>query len=96
MKNVPCFSFLLFPDDPVQQANLLSVHLKHKIPVLIFYNSFSVGSISSVILPPGITILNPGIHEVNFDGSNFSSGVFFYSLVAFGNIIDTKIMILIK
>ena len=117
MKNVPCFSFLLFPDDPIQQANLLSVHLKHKIPVLIFYNSFSVRSNSHVILLSGITILlsarraekqntanvilavetiSPEIYEVNFERSNFSSGVYFYSLVAGGNIIDTKIMILVK
>lgn len=39
---------------------------------------------------------NAGIYEVDFNGSEYSSGVYFYSLIIEGNIIDTKKMILIK
>lgn len=37
-----------------------------------------------------------GIYSVHFNGSNFSSGVYFYRLNAGGNIIDTKRMVLLK
>ncbi|MDQ3194107.1 MAG: SBBP repeat-containing protein, partial [Bacteroidota bacterium] len=39
--------------------------------------------------------LSPGSYEVEFDGSNLSSGVYFYKLHA-GNFIETKGMVLIK
>lgn len=46
------------------------------------------------------TIVNdkytPGTYEVNFNGNNISSGVYFYSLFADGKKIDTKRMILLK
>jgi photosystem II stability/assembly factor-like uncharacterized protein len=38
----------------------------------------------------------PGNYNVIFDGSNLSSGIYFYSLFADGVIIDTKKMLLIK
>ncbi|HEX2786964.1 MAG TPA: T9SS type A sorting domain-containing protein [Ignavibacteria bacterium] len=41
-------------------------------------------------------IKNPGEYEFAFDGSNFSSGIYFYSLIIEGKKIDTKKMILIK
>jgi len=37
-----------------------------------------------------------GIYEIKFDGSNFSSGIYFYSLFADGIRADTKKMIIIK
>jgi hypothetical protein len=37
-----------------------------------------------------------GTYEVSFDGSNYSSGVYFYSLIVDGIIIDTKRMVLVK
>jgi hypothetical protein len=40
--------------------------------------------------------LNPGGYEVDFDGSNYSSGTYFYRLIADGNVIDTKKLVLIK
>jgi photosystem II stability/assembly factor-like uncharacterized protein len=40
--------------------------------------------------------LSSGSYEVDFDGSNFSSGVYFYKLAVDGNIIDTKRMMLLK
>ena len=39
--------------------------------------------------------LRAGYHEINFDASNFRSGVYFYSIQA-GDFIQTKKMILIK
>jgi len=39
--------------------------------------------------------MNAGIHEVNFNAQNFSSGVYFYRLKA-GNFSQTKQMILLK
>jgi photosystem II stability/assembly factor-like uncharacterized protein len=37
-----------------------------------------------------------GTYEVNFDGSNLSSGIYFYSLFADGKIMDTKKFVLLK
>jgi len=39
---------------------------------------------------------NAGSYNIEFNGSNFSSGVYFYSLLVNGNITDTKRMILLK
>ncbi|MBS1518607.1 MAG: T9SS type A sorting domain-containing protein [Bacteroidetes bacterium] len=39
---------------------------------------------------------NAGSHSVEFDGSGFASGIYFYSLLINGNTIDTKRMILLK
>jgi photosystem II stability/assembly factor-like uncharacterized protein len=39
--------------------------------------------------------LTPGTYEVDWDASDYSSGVYFYKLVS-GNLLDTKKMILIK
>jgi photosystem II stability/assembly factor-like uncharacterized protein len=40
--------------------------------------------------------LEAGTYSTEWDGTNFSSGMYFYSLVADGKLIDTKKMILIK
>jgi photosystem II stability/assembly factor-like uncharacterized protein len=40
--------------------------------------------------------LEPGIYEVEFDGNNLASGVYYYSLIVGDNIIDTKKMLLLK
>jgi len=39
--------------------------------------------------------LKPGTYEVDFDGSKFSSGVYFYKFVA-GEFVETKKMMLVK
>ena len=39
--------------------------------------------------------LKPGTYEVDFDGSNYASGIYFYKLVA-GEFAETKRMVLIK
>ncbi len=41
-------------------------------------------------------IKSAGVYEVEFDGSNFSSGIYFYSMNVDGNNIYTKRMILMK
>jgi hypothetical protein len=40
--------------------------------------------------------LNTGVYEITFDSNNYSSGVYFYSLITDGQLIDTKKMILLK
>ena len=40
--------------------------------------------------------LKPGEYEVTFDGNSLSSGIYFYSMYADGNLIVTKKMLLIK
>ena len=40
--------------------------------------------------------LIPGTYEIMWDGHNYSSGVYFYQLIADGKIIGTKKMVLIK
>ncbi len=40
--------------------------------------------------------LTPSEYEVTFDGSIYTSGIYFYQLIADGGIIDTKKMIVIK
>ncbi len=42
------------------------------------------------------TMLNPGIIKYTFDGTNYSSGVYFYKLVVDGKMINTKKMVLVK
>jgi len=39
---------------------------------------------------------NPGSYEVEFDGSDLSSGIYFYTLQIDGKIIETKSMVLLK
>jgi len=39
--------------------------------------------------------LSPGIYEIEFDGSNYSSGIYFYMIQA-ADFIDTKRMIIVK
>ena len=39
--------------------------------------------------------LNPGTYDIEFNGSNLASGMYFYTLIA-GKYIETKKMILVK
>jgi len=57
---------------------------------LIIYNS--LGQKLSILINE---IKSPGTYEVQFDGSNFSSGIYFYKLTA-GNFSQTNKMILMK
>ena len=40
--------------------------------------------------------LNPGVYEYIFNGNNLSSGIYFYSMIIDGTIVDTKKMLMIK
>ena len=40
--------------------------------------------------------LNPGVYEYFFDGGNLSSGIYFYSMIIDGKVLDTKKMLMIK
>ena len=40
--------------------------------------------------------LQPGTYSTDWDATNYPSGVYFYQLIADGNVIDTKKMILLK
>jgi hypothetical protein len=37
-----------------------------------------------------------GLYKVDFSGINYSSGVYFYSLIVDGQLVDTKKFILLK
>lgn len=39
--------------------------------------------------------LKPGTYEADWDGSNFSSGVYFYKIIS-GDFVETKKMVLMK
>jgi hypothetical protein len=39
--------------------------------------------------------LKPGTYETGWDGSNYSSGVYFYKIIS-GDFIETKKMVLMK
>jgi hypothetical protein len=40
-------------------------------------------------------LLKPGAYEVEFDGTNYPSGVYFYKIMA-GDFVETRKMVLIK
>ncbi|MDQ3020311.1 MAG: T9SS type A sorting domain-containing protein [Bacteroidota bacterium] len=65
-----------------------------------FLNSFDVKLVIYDAIGRQVAILvneklSPGSYEIDFDGSNFSSGVYFYKLETEG-FIETKRMILLK
>ena len=39
--------------------------------------------------------LNPGTYQIDFDGTNYPSGIYYYKLQS-GNFAETKKMVLIK
>jgi photosystem II stability/assembly factor-like uncharacterized protein len=53
-------------------------------------------SLGQLIETQNIASVQPGTYEVEFDGSNLSSGVYFYSLVVGNELIQTRKMILLK
>ena len=55
--------------------------------------------VAELIPPPGggqEGLLQPGTYKVEFDGSNYSSGVYFYKLMVSGDFSETRKMVLIK
>ncbi len=76
------------PFNPVTTIKL-SLPLKGKAELNVYDVS---GKLIATLLN---SFMEPGTHEVKFDGSNFSSGVYFYKLSAPG-FADVKKMILVK
>jgi len=70
--------------------------IKYEMP-LSAYVLIEIYNVSGVKIQ---TLVNEnqvsGTYEVKFDGSNLSSGVYFYSLLVNENVLDTKRMVLIK
>lgn len=74
--------------------------IKFTIPVLSKYNNEAITLKVFDILGREVSVLinerlNPGIYEVTFDGSNLTSGIYFYRL-QMGVYSDTKRMVLLK
>ena len=74
--------------------------IKFSIPSLGQRHAFDVHLIIYDILGREVAIpinqqMKPGHYEVEWDGSNFASGVYFYKLEA-GSFVETKKMVLIK
>ena len=70
-----------------------------KIRFAIPQSTFTVLKVYSILGEEVASLVNelktPGIYEINFDGSNLSSGTYLYKLQA-GNFVETKKMILLK
>ena len=70
-----------------------------KIRYAISQTSFTTITVYSMLGDEVSTLINeiktPGIYEINFDGSNLSSGTYLYKLQA-GNFTQTKKMIILK
>jgi hypothetical protein len=77
------------PFNPITVINF-SVPVENTLVSLRVYNSLGqeVGTLINQVVPAGS-------HEVNFDASSLSSGVYFYTLRA-GNFVDSKKMTLLK
>jgi hypothetical protein len=73
-----------------------STKIKFCLPEKLFVNLKVYNSIGSEIasLVKGVT--PAGIHEVSFNASNYTSGVFFYTLITGNNFVQTRKMILMK
>lgn len=95
--------FKLFSNYP----NPFNPVTKIKYQLMPNAKSTTVGQMSNVRLVVNdvtgreiITLVNgkqsAGTYETIFDGSNYSSGIYFYSLMVEGKLIDTRKMILLK
>lgn len=72
-----------------------TTHVRFEISDLRFVKLIIFDNIGREISTLVNEHLQPGTYEVEWDGSNYSSGVYYYKLVA-GEFIETKKMILIK
>jgi len=92
-KNIPPNEFLLSQNYP-NPFNPITT-FKYAVPQQSFVNI----SIYNLLGEKILTLINeekqPGNYEVLFDGSNLSSGVYFYKIVS-SNFIETKKLILMK
>ncbi len=77
------------PFNPVTQINF-SVAKASDIKIKIF------DILGNEVSVPVNQRLTPGEYRIDFNGSNLSSGTYFYSLIADGRTISTKKMLIIK
>jgi hypothetical protein len=95
--NVPK-EFELFPNFP-NPFNTIT-HIKYQVMKsshvnLIVYD-VTGRVVATLVNQKQSTVNGTGIYEVAFDGTNYSSGIYFYSLIVDDKLIDTKKMILLK
>lgn len=81
------------PFNPISKIKyqISNTQIKNQKVRLVVYNS--IGQEIATLVSK---IQEPGTYEINFNGTDFPSGVYFYSLVVDGNLIDSKKMVLIK
>ena len=75
--------------------------IKFDIPPIGQRHAFDVRMIIFDVLGREVNVLanqqlTPGRYEVDFDGSNYPSGIYFYSLFVNGKLMDAKKMVLVK
>jgi hypothetical protein len=78
--------------NPFNQCTIINVQCTIKSDVTLKIYDITGKEIATLINDK----LHPGTYEVKFDGSNLSSGVYFYSLLVDGIRIDTKKMLMLK
>jgi len=80
------------PFNPISKIKyqIAKTQSKYKIVQLIVYNSLGQ-KIKTLVNEEQ----EPGAYEVTFDGSNFTSGIYFYKFTA-GEYSETKKMIIVK
>jgi len=81
------------PFNPITRINYTSASLsENQIAEIVIHNSIGQQVWSSPITNNALRITG----SINFDGSEFNSGIYYYSLVIDGKKMDTKAMVLIK
>lgn len=95
--NVPK-EFQLFPNFP-NPFNPIT-HIKYQVMKSSYVNlivyDITGRVVVSLVNQKQSAVSGTGIYEVTFDGTNYSSGIYFYSLIVDDKLIDTKKMILLK
>ncbi len=71
-------------------------NIKFSIPELSNVNITVFDILGRVVEVPVNEQLKPGNFEINIDGTNYTSGTYFYRMTADGNVIDTKKFVIIK
>jgi photosystem II stability/assembly factor-like uncharacterized protein len=86
--------FLLYQNfpNPFNPASTIKFDIKSKELIKLLVYDILGREVSTLVNEQ----LNPGTYSVSFDGSNLSSGVYYYRLTTDGMMVDTKKMILIK
>ncbi|OGU34082.1 MAG: hypothetical protein A2068_01980 [Ignavibacteria bacterium GWB2_35_6b] len=96
MKSKPNFSLEQNYPNPFNPITKISFNIPNVVDA---FNASTTLSVYNILGELVATLVNqnllPGKYEIEFDGSNLSSGVYYYSLVI-GNFIQTKKMLLLR